>query len=238
MSFQAFRSFKLIPVLLSLAHLADGNEPPRILELSTRGIPLNGSISFLDANGTIQGLPVTVGGERFFWTQVPQNAVKATITSLTETSAPVILATAGNTFIAVNPTQPINPASVQQPQLTRLPLIDSSKTVQQVPPGSSGWVYVGGLEQDDSNSGWKSLYVLNFSDHAKPDKHVSLTYDKFLSRIIAGSDTRFIADFPLNLRPTPGNSSPNCPIVRAGQLMKMTELKRDKTSVFGFMTIE
>jgi hypothetical protein len=211
----------------------------RILELSTRGIPLNGSIRFLNSNQEAIGEVISINAERFVWKVVPEDAKKIEIISLSVAEA-VDLSESGNTLIAINPIRSIDPESVEKGEFKRLPLIHRISNVMPLEAGVQGWVFLGGLDADSDLAEWRSLYILNAGDHTKPDRNVHLTYEKFRARINSGDDVGklYVADFPLNLRNTPGGREATNRVVRAGQRLRIASIERLGNEVYGRVTVE
>lgn len=228
--------------LLFLPTLSLADSGTRILELSTRGIPLNGEIRF-QKQATQIGSPIPILGERYIWKPVPEGATEFVVVSLSTSSSPVSLFPDGNTFATINPTQPIDPATgTSGVPLARLPLVQTPVVnLPPAAPATSGWVFVGSLSTASETSDWKSLYILNPGDLRRPDSQENFTYQSLKQRISSAdaATKTFIVDFPLNLRPQPGGTEgASLPRVRPGQKIKMSELQLTGTSVYAKVTVE
>lgn len=210
---------------------------PAVLEVSTRGIPLDGSITFLDTDGQPVGNPISVHSERYIWKCIPAGATRFTITSLATTSDPQNIFPTGHTLVSINPTQPLDPSSIGTEAIERLPLISSLRNFQSVAAGTTGWIFVGSLTSDSDDSDWASLYILRASDQKKPDH---FTFAR-LNSLIATPEPElesFLADFPLNLRESPGPTKNPAPMVlRPGQKIIFIAVERQGLSVFAKINV-
>jgi hypothetical protein len=229
-----------IVMVLLFACLAEmqvsyAQETSRVLELSTRSIPLTGSIQFLTDSEATVGPVIEVVRERFVWRDIPATATHFKLKSIIHDSAPIALFPDGNTFVTINPAQPLDPATIGSSELKRLPLTEPAQNMMPVPAGKIGWVYVGSLKADSETAGWSSLYILNASTRLKPDNRSGFHFTK-LSDLVASSNElskSFIADFPLVLRDTNTATagSAEFPVVRPGQKLLFLEVVRFGKSV-------
>lgn len=221
-------------VLIALCHAAYCGES-RVLELSTRELPLSGSVTFLDASDNPVGNPVTVTNERFIWKIIPPDAAKFTVSSLGTTSPPVAIYDSGHTYAALNPTRPIDPSTLATgTTLARLPLVEPPRKMIPAPANTEGWIFVGSLATDDDNSEWSSLYILDFATGKKPDDGIDFTFLNFVPPPAASGEPRkYVADFPLKLRTDDlADPGPTGAIIRPGQKLEILEAKRKNRSVF------
>ena len=206
---------------------------PRLFEFSTRGLPVSGTLSFVDGNGTALKTE-TVENERYFWSSVPEGAVSVEFSSAHDGGhlERVDLIDSSSTFVNVNPTRPVVPAdpalAVQsaepvQQSLTRLPLIEEPRAMAIVPEGDTGWIFVGKLQSASDDSEWSSLYLLDSGTLKKPDAEGPFPY----SNLKASVGKTFVADFPLVLRSSESDEGKTgFPILRGGQSFEILRVVR------------
>lgn len=219
-----------------------GGEEQRVLELSTRAIPLNGQIEFYGDDGPV-GDPIPVSGERFIWRVVPPEAKKFEVTSLSTKSGEFPLFESGHTFAVINPTRPLDSSSPSDGGVPkRLALVEVPvRNIEPAPVEEKGWVFIGSLDAASDDSEWSSLYVLNPGSRARPDKDEQFTYGKLKQRVNDGEPGKrtFVVDFPLVIRESATAPKVAGAVqVRPGQSFVVDEVKRAGTSVYARITVE
>lgn len=231
----------------SMAQEEPTADSTRIFELSTRGLPLSGTLNFLNAEGaTLRS--VSIVDERYYWCRVPAEATQFQLTSSLDDEGPVThpLFETGSTFANVNPTRPVVAAQsastgtapdVQRAvlgTLTRAPLVEEPRSYTLEAAGSTGWIFVGRLMTAADESEWTSLYLAKTDTLQKPDADQPYPYAS-LRAAVASEDAAaktFVADFPLIMRPTATEEGrTGFPILRAGQTFEIRQVVRQEDNV-------
>ena len=232
----------LVAVLLcTFPGIIRADTAPRVLEISSRNLPLIGKVTFYAQDGSTVTGDWTINGERFAWRTIPDNSFEITLSSFSDTSERIPLFAEGNTFLPVNPARPIEPGSLSSGAIPeRLPLVEEPRNYPQVEAGRTGYVFVGTLENEDDGSAWRTLYILQTDTLNKPDANEEFRFSA-LQGLFSDSDIKpeFVANFPLKLRAAIEGDSPETAVtvLRAGQKLRFESVTRIGKSVYAKVTV-
>lgn len=227
--------------LFAVPAVIRADSAPRVIEISSRDLPLIGTVTFYAQDGSTVTGDWKIDGERYAWRTVPDNSFEIVLSSLTDKSERLPLFTEGNTFLPVNPTRPIEPDSLGSGAVpSRLPLVEERRNYLQVEAGRTGYVFVGTLENEADDSTWRTLYILHAETLIKPDANKKFRFSS-LHQLSGAPDIKpeFVADFPLKLRAAIEGDSPETAVtvLRAGQKLRFEQVTRIGKSVYAKVTV-